>query len=165
MIRHIPLAAFALVVATAPALAGEYKGPGTLSWVYAPLVLEVLPNQYNTIGQTKGVITHPGEAAPELQGLAIVCNSYDRVDGSGAGTCLAYDLSGDHYVVDYECSVPLAETPPGAIAVCEGHDKIRGGTGKFANMKGSATFTQYITGVLPDGTYVGYSLGNQDFTW
>ncbi|MEQ1770016.1 MAG: hypothetical protein ABL879_09265 [Devosia sp.] len=165
MIRHISIAGFALLLAASPALAGEYKGPATFSWTYAPVVLEVLPGQYSSAGQAKGTMVRPDTAPPELIGMAEICNNIDMPDGLSHGTCMIYDAGGDHYSVDYTCGVPLETPPAGAILACEGTATILGGTGKFAKIKGSGTFLQIVTGVLPDGTYVGYSTDSQDFTY
>lgn len=158
LVRTLALAA---LIATAPALvnAGEISGKTTFYWSYKSQPLAGDATGGIDIGRALGPAIGPnGEVS------AIECVS----SGTSAGTiggCVETFGPGDSFKIEFRCDQPVNPLPPGAVFACNGTAVITGGTGKFANIKGTNTHQIVVTGFLSDGTSVGYTVADRHFTY
>jgi len=146
-----------------PVHAAELKGTATFGWTYVPTALELAKGQYFTTGRAQGQEMRTSDDA-NLKLAAIDCLGWSAPDGHSGGSCVDHNGDGDAWWVDYTCNEP-ATPPPGALFACKGSAQAKGGTGRYASIKGGNTFTQVIVRGLPDGSYVGYTIEDYDLSF
>lgn len=159
-LQILALAAAAALLSAGLAHAGEVKGTNTYYYTYLPTLLPEGENQYYTVGQARGITMNE-----DGTNIGTLCTGWSAPDGGAGGHCVNYDVNGDRYWIEYECNQPIMPPPAGSILACNGTAKAIAGTGKYANIKGTNTHVQYVTGILPDGTVVGYTVVKADFSY
>ncbi len=155
------LALAAIIAAALPTIAhaGEIKGKGTFYWSFSMSTLG--PTQAPGYGMGRSV-------GPRVNadGTAFATECRELVTPTGNhGVCLHHVTPTDSFTVEYTCVGPVDPLPAGAFFGCNGKSEGKGGTGKFAALKGTETFVVYGTGLLPDGTLTGYAVNDSDFTY
>jgi hypothetical protein len=159
-VRTIALAALAAISFATAAQAGEIKGKAVMYWTYSPTKLA----QGQTYGYDVGRALGPFVAA-DGSVTSLDCLTWNSATGHG-GSCTDYAANpADTYWFDYDCNDVVTPTPAGALFACTGKAEVKGGTGKYAAIKGTNTHTLTITGALPDGTLVGYTTSDNDFSY
>lgn len=153
--------AAALAAATAflsanPTTAGELPQTGTFYWTFAGSMMQQgTEGRFAAIGKVVGYTTMP-DAEPAIRFMPSECLGWAIAGEVHAGSCINRVASGDMYWLDYSCPEPTTP-PPGGMFACKGSSVVKGGTGVFAGIKGGNTYIEVTTGILPDGTMVGYT--------
>jgi hypothetical protein len=142
-----------------PGLADDFHGMGRLWFTLAALPVQVS----GSAGRTPGMERFP-EAQPGLSGLRTECYGQADAQGLGKGICVTTALDGAIWVETYVCSKAVLP-PEGAISACSGTSTVVGGTGRFAAISGSSSFTMLTTMIAPDGMQVVYAPGETRLHW
>lgn len=153
MLARLALAA-AVIALAAPVAAGEFTGEGDFHWTFAGSSAQN-GDHFAVIGKVAGYTHQPG-ADPAVQFLATECLGWAIPPAIHGGSCVNHAANGDTYWVDYSCPEPVAP-PAGGLFACNGKAVVKGGTGMFAKIAGENTYLEVTTGILPDGTMVGYT--------
>lgn len=153
MLRNLSLLALTVSLAVSPAFAAEHKGNGTWHWTWESMGAVSLDESLTSdVGIVRGVVDRP-----DGQHTGVVCTSLSSPVGASSGSCVHTDADGDKWLNEYACTTD-ATAPAGALFACSGEGQIRGGTGKYAGVTGSSTFTIVFTDVLPDNSLAGYTV-------
>lgn len=153
--------ALAVLATTLPTLAhaGEIKGKTTFYWSYKSQPLAGDAAGGIDIGRSLGPAIGPnGEVS------AIECVSSGTSSGF-IGGCVETFAPGDSFKIEFRCDQPMTPLPAGVILGCNGTAEVKSGTGKFAGIKGTNTHQLFLTGFLSDGTAVGYTIADRNFTY
>lgn len=141
------------------AAAGEITGTSTFYWTFTSTNFGAGEAQGYGMGRSVGPRIDGAGAA-----LSTECLELDTPLG-GRGVCVHRATAEDSFIVEYVCDQPVDPMPAGAIFACAGTSEAKSGTGRFAGITGSETFVSIGTGFLPDGTVVGYTEVESNFTW
>lgn len=151
----------ALFAAALPAIAqaGEINGKSTFYWSFTMTTLGANQAAGYAMGRSVG---------PRINadGTAFATDCRELITPTGNhGVCVHHVTPQDSFTVEYTCTGPINALPAGAFFGCNGKAEGKGGTGKFTGLKGTETFVVYGTGMMPDGTLVGYAEADSDFTY
>ncbi len=152
-------AALLLIVTAGPGHAEGYRGGERLWFTLAATPLQAI----GSAGRVSGMDRFPQDAVA-LRGLRTECFGFADATGLGQGHCLNIAPNGDFWVERYACRTPVLP-PDGAFAACDGTLTVLGGTGQFAAISGSGTFTMLTTMITPDGMQVVYAPGELRLNW
>lgn len=92
------------------------------------------------------------------------CYGWGGAHGTATGQCINRDPDGDLWFEIFFCDQEVLP-PSGAFYACEGTIQAIGGSGKYRNISGSGSFSEYVLQITPDGMLIGYSVGTMDLTW
>lgn len=157
--KRILLTTAAILLFTATAHAAELTGTAVFYWSYTPTNLGGDASGAFSIGRAIGP-----DVATDGTVLAVECVSATTPAGTNGG-CVTHAGAEDSFRIIFECKMPLDPLPAGALGGCAGTATAVDGTGKFANIKGGNTHTLVINGFLSDGTLVGTTTQDRNFTY
>lgn len=148
----------ASLVAT-PGLTDDYHGDNRLWFTLASGSFQASGGA----GRAPGMERFPG-SQPELSGLRTECYGLADAEGLGKGHCITIAPDGALWVEAYVCDRSVLP-PRGAISACSGSSIVLGGTGRFAAISGSGSFTMLTTMIAPDEMQVIYAPGEMQLHW
>ncbi|MDB6136853.1 MAG: hypothetical protein JWM59_5096, partial [Verrucomicrobiales bacterium] len=96
--------------------------------------------------------------------LRTECYGSANEKGLGKGYCVTTAPDGALWVEAYVCDTAVLP-PQGVISACSGRSTVLAGTGRFAGISGSSSFTMLTNLIAPDGMKVVFAPGEMQLHW
>jgi hypothetical protein len=159
-VRGIAGALIVMAVVHLPSVARaeDWKPTGMFGWLGVGTAYEIEKDHIYWVGEFSGTFFNDKGDGALLHQAAVKCPGYNDVHGTqkknkAAGYCVLTDRDGDHAYVTWGCD--------GDTQQCKGTFTWTGGTGKYAKISGTNTYTGFLAVTHPDGKASGYSIWNR----
>jgi hypothetical protein len=149
--------AAAMLIAAGPAHAEDWKPVGQFGYFGVGKATEIEKGHLFWTGEfsgtffsdkKNGLFDHDGVRCPGFNDLDM-----NHKKGRAAGYCIVSDGAGDQAYLSWRCE--------GDTQGCKGTFEFTGGTGKFAKVSGSNTFSSSLSVRWKDGTVSGAATWNR----